>query len=293
MLIFKPSHKQSRKSRGNMMLLSVLGFGLLLIFITLGTSFSMVLFVQNQVQRLADQIALTGACQLNDGNRLGQMNNLIGRCRQLVYVSRQNNYQAAGSRQQDLQQLSQQFLDEDRQNAVALEQERGRLQALAVREATQAMKDSFAQQSALYTMVLPWLVVKPPTMNKVSFGQIAAIDSNVAAQTGIADLADFDKSKRYVQRASQLYVSNIDAKLPEEDADLHFYLSSLPAPVGDNIAPARSALTSVYRPNVGNYLPSATSVAVQIGLATDFVRGTATDFSVASVAASNGASPVR
>jgi len=293
MIILERALRKTRKTRGNMMLMSLLGFGLLLLCITIGTSFSMVLFVQNQVQRLADQVALTGACQLNDGNRLGQMNNLIARCRQLVYASRQNNYAAAGSRQTDLQQLSQQFLDEDRQNAVALDKERGRLQALAVREASQAMKDSFNQQSALYTMVLPWLVVKPPSMNNASYGQISGIDSNVAALKGIADLASFDKSKRYIQQSSQLYVSNIDARLPDEDADLHFYLSSLPAPVGTNIAPARLALTSVYRPTVGNYLPSATDVSVQIGLATDFVHGTSTDFSVASVAASNGASPVR
>src|SRR5277367_6601362 len=89
--------KNRRNTDGNMMLLSVLGFGLLILFITIGTSFSMVLFVQNQVQRLADQVALTGACQLNDGNRLGQMNNLVARCRQLVYASRQNTYLAANS----------------------------------------------------------------------------------------------------------------------------------------------------------------------------------------------------
>jgi Flp pilus assembly protein TadG len=289
---FKSRKLQSRKDDGNMMLLSVLGFGLLLIFITLGTSFSMVLFVQNQVQRLADQIALTGACQLNDGNRLGQMNNLIGRCRQLVYASRQNTYLAANA-SIDLQQLSQQFLEEDRQNAVALDQEKGRLQNLAIREATKSMTDTFAQQSALYTMVLPWLIVKPPTMSNVSFGQISAIDSNVAAQNGIEDLADFDRSKKFIQKASQLYVSNIDAKLPEDDGDLRFYISSLAAPVNDNIAPARLALSSVFRPIGGSYLPSATSVSVQIGLATDWLHGTATDFSVASVAASNGASPVK
>jgi hypothetical protein len=291
-MVVNRSKKQSRKPYGNMMLLSVLGFGLLLIFITIGTSFSMVLFVQNQVQRLADQVALTGACQLNDGNRLGQMNNLVARSRQLVYASRQNTYLAANS-STDLQQLAQQFLDEDRQNAVALDQERGRLQILASREATQAMKDTFAQQSALYTMVLPWLVVKAPSMSNASCGQINAIDSNVTALTGIEDLADYDRSKKYIQKASQLYAANTDEKLPGEDGDLHFYLASLAAPVNDNIAPARLALSSVFRPVVGSYLPSATNVSVQIGLATDFVHGNATEFSVSSVAASNGGSPVK
>jgi hypothetical protein len=285
-------NKNKRKADGNMMLLALLGFGLLILFITLGTSFSMVLFVQNQVQRLADQVALTGACQLNDGNRLGQMNNLIARCRQLVYASRQNTYLAANS-STDLQQLAQQFLDEDRQNALALDQERGRLSALAVKEATEQMKYTFAQQSGLYTMVLPWLVVRPPTVTSINFGYITAVDSNVAALNGIADLADYDRSKKFIQKASQLYAPTIDAKLPEDDGDLHFYISSLAAPVNDNISPARLALTNVFRPTIGNYLPSAASVSIQIGLAQDVVHGGATDFTVTSVAASNGGSPVR
>jgi Flp pilus assembly protein TadG len=287
-----PKRKNKRNPDGNMMLLAVLGFGLLLIFITIGTSFSMVLFVQNQVQRLADQVALTGACQLNDGNRLGQMNNLIARCRQLVYASRQNTY-LAGNSSIDLQQLAQQFLDEDRQNAVALDQERSRLQALAIREATQTMNYTFSQQSGLYTMVLPWLVVRPPRLTNMNFGYVTAIDSNVAALNGIQDLADYDRSKKFIQKSSQLYTSNMDTKLPEDDGELHFYLSSLAAPVNDNIAPARLALSNVFRPVIGNYLPSAASVTVQIGLATDAIHGGATDFSVTSVAASNGASPVR
>jgi hypothetical protein len=281
-----------RSVTGNMMLLSLLGFGLLLIFITIGTSFSMLLFVQNQVQRLADQVALTGACQLNDGNRLGQMNDLIGRSRQLVYASRQNTYFASKS-SIDLQQLAGQLLDEDRQNALDLESERQRLQKLSIAEATKVIRDTFTQQCGLYTMVLPWLVVRPPVITGINFGDINNIDSNVAGQFGIEDLASFDTSKKFISKATKLYVSNIDAKLPDDDNDLHFYLSSLAAPVGDNIAPARLALTSIFRPITSNYLPSAASVAVRVGLATDPVHGTATDFSVSSAAAANGASPVR
>jgi hypothetical protein len=289
-----PHHQPAKRrtATGNMMLLSILGFGLLLIFITIGTSFSMLLFVQNQVQRLADQVALSGACQLNDGNRLGQMNNLIGRSRQLVYASRQNTYLASNA-SIDLQQLAGQLLDEDRQNALDLDGERKRLQQLSIQEATKTIKDGFARQSGLYTMVLPWLVVRPPVITGIDFGDINNIDSNVAGQFGIEDLASFDISKKFISKATKLYVSNIDAKLPDDDNDLHFYLSSLAAPVGDNIAPARLALTSVFRPIVSNYLPSATSVAVRVGLANDPVHGTATDFTVASVAAANGASPVR
>jgi hypothetical protein len=286
----KPAKR--RRSTGNMLLLSILGFGLLLIFITIGTSFSMLLFVQNQLQRLADQVALTGACQLNDGNRLGQMNDLIGRCRQLVYASRENTYLASKA-SIDLQQLAGQLLDEDRQNALDLDGERKRLQQLSVQEATKVMKDTFAQQRGLYTMVLPWLVVRPPAITGIDFGDINNVDSNVAGQFGMEGLASFDTSKKFISKATKLYVSSIDAKLPDDDNDLHFYLSSLAAPVGDNISPARLALTSVFRPIVNSYLPSATSVSVRVGLATDRVNGTATDFSVTGVAAATGASPVR
>ncbi len=274
-----------------MILLSILGFGILVLAITLGTSFSMVLFVQNQVQHMADEVALTGALQLNDGNRIGQMNDMIARSRQLVFSSRQNNDLAVANCGKDLQQLSSQLLEEDRQNAVNLDKERNKLQAIAVKEATLSMKNEFAKQSSLYKMVLPWLVVKSPQLTNYKFGCINSISSNVYLPTGMETLSDFDLTKRVADRKTKLYLSNVNAKLPDDDSDLNFYLSSIAAPVGKTIAPARLVQGNAFSPVIGPFLPSATSITVRIGMASDFKQDATTDVSVTSTAATSGASP--
>src|SRR5258708_4471309 len=73
----------TRKPRGGMLGLAWLIFGLLVVGICIGLSFGSMFFFQSQMQKFADDLALTGACQLNDGNRIGQMNDLTARCRQL------------------------------------------------------------------------------------------------------------------------------------------------------------------------------------------------------------------
>src|SRR5271154_5887383 len=169
----KVQEGKHRRNSGNMMLLSILGFILLFAFITMGTSFSMVLFLQSQVQKLADEVAMAGACQLNDGNRFGQMNDLVVRCRELVFASRQNCDTSFNNRNKELEQLTQQLLDEDRQNALLLEKERASLRTLAIKEATLTMNDVFSRQKAVYGLALPWLVVRPPVLSDLRFGSIS------------------------------------------------------------------------------------------------------------------------
>src|SRR5690242_3291116 len=81
-----------RDQYGNMLWLSLLGFLTVIIGLMVGASFINLLFVQNQVQKLTDEATINGAVKLNDGNRIGQMNELVSHCRQLVYTSRQITY---------------------------------------------------------------------------------------------------------------------------------------------------------------------------------------------------------
>lgn len=272
-----------------MLLLSVLGFLILFAFISMGTSFAFILFMQNQLQKLADQVSLAGACQLNDGNRLGQMNDLVARARQLVYASRQN-YEASFNNNKELQQLTQQLLEEDRQSVTRLEKERIRLQALSVKEARKAMNEVFSSQKDAYGVSLPWIVVKPPALTGVTFGSVSNVDSNASAKHGIEELIAHDQTAKFV-RKDLLYCGNINAKLPQEDNDLDFYLSSLAAPVQEIIAPARLILSDSFHPQTAVYLPTAVEVRVGIGLNTPLMKGQGTDLSVTSYATTSGASP--
>src|SRR6516225_8486007 len=104
--------RKRRHVRGNTLIL-VCG-GLLLVAATLFTAclFANLLFVQNLLQRFCDDVALSAACALNESDRMGVMNNLVARCRQLVYSSRTTT-ETIQSTSPDLEVLATQILNED------------------------------------------------------------------------------------------------------------------------------------------------------------------------------------
>lgn len=304
-----------------MLLFSLLGFVLVVIVLMVGASFINLLFVQNQVQKLTDEASLTGAIKLNEGNRVGQMNELVARCRQLVYTSRDITYSVPNTTP-DLQMLSQQLLDEDRQSAIELERERSRLQVLCASESKKAISESLDSQVSLYRSLLPWLRMDAPQLVSVEFGSVAKVTSNTCVNPILEGLANHDKSMKYYDAGSGLYLGNIDAKLPGDDSDLTFKISSLAAPVNGTIAPARLTLNDVFEKQKGQQLQSAAKITVGTEVApsalarqskpSDITKGANThkvlvgneatrdtlakqsqSLSITSTASTNGAAPIR
>jgi len=273
-----------------MTLFAILGFGLLAVFILIGATFSTVLFEQNQLQKFSDDIALAGAMQLNDADRLGQFNNLEARCRQLVYSSRQNAL--ATNNGSDVQQLAQDLLDEDRQAAKDLEKERLRLQGIAMQEAKTAVSAEFNRQSTIYRLAMPWLKIEMPKLESVEFGTVTDIASNVTALKAFDDLVDFDTKKKIIQPGSNLYYGNINAKLPDDDKDLDFKLSALSAPVKNQISAARLVSPEVFKTVTDGQFPSTVRIAVSANVKPGGSI-TASTLKVTSCATTTGASIVR
>ncbi len=65
--------------------MTVVGLGLLI-----GYSYGGLIFTHNRLQGSADEIALAGARKLNENDRVGQMNNMIARSRQMLIESQIN-----------------------------------------------------------------------------------------------------------------------------------------------------------------------------------------------------------
>lgn len=290
MLNFKTRIKRARQQSGNMLWFSLLGFLVVIIALMVGASFINLLFVQNQVQKFTDEAAVTGAVKLNDGNRIGQMNELVSRCRQLVYTSR-GILDSVPRSSPDLQMLAQQILEEDRQSALDLEKERTRLQALCAFESKKAISDSLNSQVSIYRSLLPWLRMQTPALVSVEFGSIAGVHSNVTVNPVLEGLAENDRHMKFIDRSSNLYCGNIDARLPGDDSDLNFYISSLPGPVNGTIAPARLTLQDVFEKQKKLQLQSAAKVVVGTEVAAGALANTPQKLSVTSSATTNG-SPV-
>ena len=226
-------------NRGNILVLSCFAVVLIAMLALVGYSFSGIYFEHNRLQASADEIALTGAKKLNDRDRIGQLNNMISRSRQLVYSDREDSKDVK-TNFQEIQKLSDQLLDESRQAAQDLDTERKKVRTLAESEAVQAMRDKFNSIKQSYAMTLPWMRVRTPRVIGVGLGTIDGVESNVQEFDQFEQLKDSDRSQGYVAQYAKLnlYKSNQNEQL-KDDSDLPFNLTSLPAPLKSEVSPTQ------------------------------------------------------
>lgn len=282
--------KNIRKNSGNMLILSGVFITLLAVLVLVACSFGGLFFVFNRIQTTTDELALTGARKLNEQDRIGQMNNMIARCRQLVYDAHKSHTYAYEEASQ-LNQLAEQLHDEAREGALLLESERQKLRVVAVNEAKSAISERYEELKEGHSLVLPWLKVAIPTTPIVEFGYAKDIRSNVAELKGIDELEMEDNKQSFVLTDSHLYKENIDAKI-SSDAELHFRISSLPAPVQSTVAPARCILAKQYKPLVAADLPSVCKVEMKLGVDTGIGADAHQEMKTTGIAVATGGEKV-
>src|SRR5262249_28858838 len=83
----RTSRRNQRNQKGNMLVFGTLAMTFLSLGLVMSASYGGVFFAQSRLQSSADEIALAGARKLNEFNRLGQMNDMVARCRQLVFAT--------------------------------------------------------------------------------------------------------------------------------------------------------------------------------------------------------------
>lgn len=286
------SRNGARSPIGNVQILACFVLLFMVATLLIAYSFGGLIFIQNRLRTSADEIALAGARRLNVDDRIGQMNNMVARSRQLVFSSRRELDETTAQYPQ-LQSLAQQLLDEGRQAAQLLEVERAKLHNISISEANEAMQKKFDQIKGTYAMALPWMKIGLAAMPSKNLGRMAKTESNVIELRNIEDLEKDDKSKNYISSAPglKLYRASIDARLTgTADNDLVFKLSPLPAPVEKTVAPARIASFTSYELSTGDHLPSAAQVTLKVKVATGLGPRAESDMIATGTACATGAS---
>lgn len=272
-LIKRPAN---RRIAGSMLLMVALVTCVLFVIIGFGLAIYLMVFQQKRSQNEADALALTLAQHLNFGDREGQMNNMIARCRELVYVSRQN-HQTASEGYKHLEPLARQLLEESRQSAFLMESERKRLKS-AMQEEVRREVHRLEAQSSVPTIALPGMTGNAPKVVGVELGSIKDVLSNVESSAGEPDLIEADLKRGFIQKDSKLYFGNINVRLPPPDNDLDFKICSLPPPVKGSVSPPRltdgkvfkkmSTLLGASKPSGSDHLPSAVHLRLMMKITT-------------------------
>lgn len=259
------SKAKRSNNRGNVLILTCVVLAVVALCLVVGFSFCGLYFDHNRLQTSADEIALTGAKKLNERNRIGQMNNMIARCRQLVYASRED-YKIVKKTFPGVEKIADQLLDEARQSALDLETERQKMRNVAEIEAVQAMRAKFDSIKGTYAMTLPWMRVKTPRVIGVGLGRIDGVESNVEEFVSFDQLKQYDRDQgnTVVYAKLSIYKGNKNEPLKEDDSDLPFFMASLPAPILSEVSPARVTLQDKYRDIDDAPVPTAVRVIMDL-----------------------------
>lgn len=262
----------------------------------------MLFFVKNRLQTAADEIALAGAKKLNEHDRIGQMNNMLARSRQLVFNAR-HEHTKVSNEYVHLQGLADSEMEASREAAQMLESERVKLLNDVRNDAINAMKAKFDSIKDSFPMVLPWIQIGLPTMSDgdIKLGRIVDVESNVMelGRVGDSNLSDCEELVEHDRNSSftkvwphcQLYKAETvnEARLPGEDNDLVYKISSLIPPVDNSVAPARVVLARDYKDVKDGFLPSSAQVKIKINIGTGLGAAASEVLSAVGTAATTGA----
>lgn len=286
-----------------MMVLVSLCIGLIVIVAVSGIIFNNLLFQNSRSQDKVDSLALSLARSINAGNRVGQINELEDRCRELVYVSRQHETACAMEESGYMTPLCEQLLEEARAGQRLVEAERRNQVHLICREVQLAANSYNRDRRADSSFSLNWLRTYEPRITDVAVGTIKDVHSSVRCQSVFQELAHHDYLANLFDPETGLYKAPINARLPGSDADLDFELSALPAAVQKVTPQPRNTNSDVFIPYgkvVESGEPSRNSIqhipnAVQVSCAMDALVGpqgsNKVSLNVVSTGITCGASP--
>jgi len=277
-----------RNCKGNMIILSGVFLVVNAVALVVASSFGSLFFVHNRMQAAADELAIVGAQKLNELDRIGQMNNMIARSRQLVFDA-QSSDQTIQNTINHIADISALLYTDAHEGAQLLEIERLKLRGVSMTEASAAITTRYQQIKNGYELSLPWLEASNPAPLSISFGYTDNIKSNVAQLTGLDALTAADNASGYVSTDnSKLYINNINAKLPGAASDLFFKISSLPAPVQSYIAPARATLANAFQTLTSDQLYSSVQVNFQLNVSTKLGAETQSEMKSIGTAVTTG-----
>ncbi len=267
----------------------------------IGILFSFLLSQHTRSQYDVDALSLSAAKTINVGDRVGQMNQLVARSRELVYTTRQNQMACEQQGLEHLGPVLDQMMNEAYSSQALVEFERKNLIEITSKDVRQVALDHNLTRNTKSNSFLPWLKTFEPDVLRVDVGFIDKGLSNVRSLTAIDELADFDRRSGFVETKSELFKANINAKLPSPDDDLTFKFSSVPALVEGSVAPPRIANPSVFKSfgtvveggkivtNRFDQIPQAVQVYTKMDLAVDAEELNKQAISIDSIGVTGGA----
>jgi hypothetical protein len=292
-----------RHNRGNMLLLCVALFAVIIVVVAIAFGVYFLFHSQKSLLTRSEGFALKAAQQLNANDCAGRLNNLQCRSRELVYLARQMCQMTESEDLADFAPLAEQVMNQSRDGAKLVESERKKYVALTIANLRTLAKNEITPQEN--EKQLANMSTYDPQVVGLKVGTQANLASNVEPNTGLSELYDFDMENGYIKHGKlmNLYRSAVNLKLPGPDGDLDFELAPLPAPVKGTVAPLRLASASSFKSTMTlrkdgedtigacQICPSAVQVTMTVKVKENILTEMKSKTEVTNTAFTNGAGP--
>ncbi|MBX9951352.1 MAG: hypothetical protein K2Y39_19440 [Candidatus Obscuribacterales bacterium] len=289
-----------RDARGSMLFLCIAVLAVMLVIVALAFSFYLVFFSHKNLQSRSEDLALKCARQLNENDHGGKINNLIAHSRELVFTSRELYRRTDNDEFRGLQSLAAQVLEQSRSGALLVKDERNRYVDVCLQNLKKVAKDAEKNDAGLF---LSKFSTSAGEVVDLRVGDMGQTLSNVEASSGVYNLNSYDRQQNFVKpgKEAELFVSNVNLKLPGEDSDLEFQLASLPGPVKGIAAPLRLTRGNGFKNSLvlrsagqdGNgkcqVIPSAVQVTMSMNVKQSIVGEFDSKTKTVNTACANGA----
>lgn len=183
-----------------MLSMTFLAVGILLFICLLAFGGYMILSEHNKGQGEADKTVLDVARILNDKDRIGKVNNIVARNRELVFLSRQSTVQASNKSMEHWAPLANYLLDEARASQTLVENERKSQIELSKKSVRDFVEQFNLRTTGKPSLKLPGWQSAHGDIVSATLGTVKNIQSNVKNTNVFPDLREFDEHEKYFQK---------------------------------------------------------------------------------------------
>lgn len=196
------------------------------------------LLVEAKLRSTTDNFGLQAGVQLNQGDRIGEMNLMVERSRESVFTSRKT-YDEICKTAPHVEPLARLLLEDSRKGAIKVDEERQLLAGMLGKEIEVSLTSQVRNAKKRGRINLMFFALEQTDDVLVEVGSIRDIPSNATAPLALNQLKDWDTEEGFFFENTKYYRPDVNVKLPAPDNDLKFLFASLAPRIKETIADAR------------------------------------------------------
>lgn len=227
-----------RNHKGGVLPLIMLAGVILIVVTVVAVSVCALLLIESKLRSTGESLCLQSGVQLNQNDRITEMNLMVERSREAVFTGR-TTLEKIEHDAPHVAPLALLLLDDARDGAKLVEEERAFLSGTLGKEIEVAMSSEMDKLRKAGPTKLMLFQLNQSDQVTVDVGYVKDVPCNATTAVAVPELKEHDQQSGFLYGKTDYFKPGISAALPGPDSDLIFKFASLAPKIKDTIAEAR------------------------------------------------------